>query len=354
MKFDKIEKDKDFKAVDFFCGAGGMSCGFSKAGVKILAGIDIEPQFEKTYLANHIGTKFINENITQYQPEDLRSELGIQKYDNNLIFIGCSPCQYWSRINNNRHKSSYSNNLIYDFQRFVQYFMPGHLVVENVPGIIKEKNNHVLLSFLDFLMFNGYKYEYKIIRTDHYGVPQRRNRFVLIASRVKDKIIFPEPEEEQKLTVRKFIGQHNGFPILTDGHSDSNDFMNSTSALSSKNKRRIELTEKDGGTRLAWKDDPELQIPAYKDKDHYYRSIYGRLWWDRPATTITTRFIATSCGRFTHPEENRGLSLKEGATLQTFPKNYVFVGGLVSVAKQIGNAVPPEMARRIALSIIKN
>ncbi|TXK36468.1 DNA cytosine methyltransferase [Pontibacter qinzhouensis] len=331
-----------------------MSCGFSMAGIKILAGLDIEQQFEKTYLANHKGSKFINENITKYQSEALREEVGISRYDDNLIFIGCSPCQYWSRINNNRHRSSYSNNLIFDFQRFVQYFMPGHLVVENVPGLIREKNNHVLLSFLDFLKFNGYKYEYRIVRTDHYGVPQRRNRFVLIASRVKEKITFPEPEEDQNLTVRKFIGQHNGFPALNDGHSDPDDFMSSTSALSSKNKRRIELTEKDGGTRLAWKDDPELQIPAYKDKDHYYRSIYGRLWWDRPSTTITTRFIATSCGRFTHPEENRGLSLREGATLQTFPKDYVFVGGLVSVAKQIGNAVPPEMARRIALSIIRD
>lgn len=339
------------KAVDFFCGAGGMSCGFKQAGVEILAGVDIEKQFEQTFLANNAGAKFINRDIVRYQPEELNDELGLKRYDDELIFIGCSPCQYWSKINNNKHKSFYSNNLIHDFQRFIKYFMPGHVVVENVPGIIKEKNNHILLTFLDFLTFQGYQYEYRIVRTDHYGVPQKRKRFVLIASRVKEKIEFPNPEEGTKLTVRDFIGQHNGFPSLPDGHSDPDDFMNSTSALSAKNKRRIELTEKDGGTRLAWKDDPELQIPAYEGKDHYYRSIYGRLWWDKPSTTITTRFIATSCGRFTHPEENRGLSLREGATLQTFPKDYKFVGGLVSIAKQIGNAVPPELARRIALSI---
>ena len=148
--------------------------------------------------------------------------------------------------------------------------------------------------------------------------------------------------------------EHNGFPKIADGHIDTSEFLHSTAALSSLNKRRAIITPKDGGTRLAWKDDEELQINAYKEKDHYYRSIYGRLYWNKPATTITTRFIATSCGRFTHPDEDRGLSLREGATLQTFPKNYRFIGGLVSVAKQIGNAVPPEMAKRIALSIKNN
>lgn len=117
-----------FKAVDFFCGAGGMSCGFGQAGVTILAGIDIEKQFEKTYLANHANARFINRDIIQYQPEELQEEISIQKHDDELIFIGCSPCQYWSKINNNRHKSSYSNNLIYDFQRFIKYFMPGYVV----------------------------------------------------------------------------------------------------------------------------------------------------------------------------------------------------------------------------------
>lgn len=362
MPLEIINKEKKaltkhkpiLKAVDFFCGAGGMSSGFSQAGIKILAGIDIEKQFEATYLANHKNAKFISKNIIQYQPEDLRTEINIEKYDDELIFIGCSPCQYWSKINNNRHKSSYTNNLLHDFQRFIKYFMPGHIVVENVPGLLQEKNNHVLLTFLDFLIFNGYKCEYKIVRTDHYGVPQKRKRFVLIASRVKDTIIFPEPEERDDLTVRNFIGKNKGFPFLPAGNTDTEDFMNSTASLSVKNQERIQMTPIDGGDRMSWKDNINLQIPAYKDKDHYYRSIYGRLWWDRPSTTITTRFIATSCGRFTHPEENRGLSLKEGATLQTFPKDYKFIGGLVSISKQIGNAVPPEMARRIALSIISN
>lgn len=343
-----------FKLVDFFCGAGGMSCGFSQAGVEILGGIDIEKQFEKTYLENHAGARFINEDITKYHPEQLQGALSIKKFDDKLIFIGCSPCQYWSKINTFKHKSSYSSNLIGDFQRFIKYFRPGHVVVENVPGLLNAKNNHTLLGFLDFLVFHGYKHEYRIIRTDQYGVPQRRKRFVLIASRIANKISFPEPIDDNSLTVRNFIGEHNGFAKIPDGHTDKSDFNHSTSQLSLLNKKRIQITPKDGGTRKAWKDNDDLQINAYrgKGKDDIFKTIYGRLYWDKPASTITTRFIATSCGRFAHPEEDRGLSLREGATLQTFPLTYRFIGGLVSVAKQIGNAVPPEMARRIALSII--
>lgn len=350
-----IKKDSQFRAIDFFCGAGGMSCGFTQAGIKVIAGIDIEKQFEQTYLANHKESKFINQDITRYQPQQLQTELNLDKHDDNLIFIGCSPCQYWSQINTNKRKSSYTNNLIHDFQRFVKFFRPGHIVVENVPGILNKSNNNILLTFLDFLTFHGYKYEYRIIRTENYGVPQARKRFVLIASRVKKNISLPNPDtSSENMTVANFIGKANGFPKISDGHKDESGFLHSTAALSRKNKLRVMATPIDGGDRLAWKNNPDLQLDAYKGKDNIFRNIYGRMWWHKPSPTITTRFIATSCGRFSHPDENRGISLREGATLQTFPKDYKFIGGLVSIAKQIGNAVPPQMAKRIAQSIINN
>jgi DNA (cytosine-5)-methyltransferase 1 len=341
----------NLKAVDFFCGAGGMSCGFAQTKIKILAGIDIESKFKETYLANHRRSKFLNKDITQYQPQELSKDINLKRFDDDLIFIGCSPCQYWSKIRTQRHAGAYTNNLIFDFQRFIKYFMPGYVVVENVPGIMKKSNNHVLLGFLDFLLFHGYKFEYRIARTDHYGVPQRRNRFVLVASRI-GQIVFPEPEERKDLIVRNYIGVSNGFKRIPAGHLDKSDFLHSTAALSEINLERAIRTPKNGGNRLAWKDDSHLQLAAYKDKDQSFRSIYGRLSWDKPASTITTRFIATSCGRFTHPVENRALSLREGATLQTFPKSYKFIGSMQSVARQIGNAVPPEMAKRIARAIV--
>jgi DNA (cytosine-5)-methyltransferase 1 len=348
----KVDGNK-LKALDFFCGAGGMSCGFQNAGIEILAGIDIEKDFEKTYTTNHRRAKFINRDITRYQPYELHSELELKKFDDNLIFIGCSPCQYWSKINTIKHNSVYSNNLIYDFQRFIKYFMPGYVVVENVPGIIKKSNNHILLNFLDFLTFNGYKYEYQLINTNLFGVPQKRNRFLLISSRLNKKILFPEPVLDKKLTVRDFIGVENGFPKIPAGHKDETCFLHTTASLSKLNLERIKRTPKNGGTRISWKNYSRLQLKAYKGKDNMFSNIYGRMFWDKPASTITTRFIATSCGRFAHPEENRGLSLREGATLQTFPKRYKFIGSMISIARQIGNAVPPKMAEKIALSIKK-
>jgi DNA (cytosine-5)-methyltransferase 1 len=347
-------KGKSLKAVDFFCGAGGMSSGFSQTGIKILAGIDIENQFKDTYLENHKKSKFINKDIIKYSPEDLRNEIKLSKFDDNLIFIGCSPCQYWSRVNTYRHGSFYSHNLLADFQRFVKYFMPGFVVVENVPGLLNNINNNVLLDFLDFLTFHGYKTVYKVVRTDQFGVPQKRKRFVLIASRVNTEIIFPLTEKSDNLTVRNFISPERGFPVIPCGHRDNDELkLHWTANLTERNISRLKKTPHDGGDRSSWSEDENLQIEAYKGKNNIFRSIYGRMEWDKPAPTITTRFLAISCGRFAHPEQNRGLSLREGATLQTFPKNYVFKGPMTSIAKQIGNAVPPEMAKRIALSIIE-
>lgn len=174
----------------------------------------------------------------------------------------------------------------------------------------------------------------------------------MIANRVQQLISLPNPGQESIL--KDFIGAHNGFPVLRAGHRDDNNLMDTVATLSEKNLRRLEITPKNGGTRQAWKDDPELQIEAYKDKDESFRDVYGRLRWDKPSSTITTRFNGISNGRFAHPEEDRGLSLKEGATLQTF-EDYVFKHQYPTiVAKLIGNAVPPQLAYRIAEAIRAN
>jgi DNA (cytosine-5)-methyltransferase 1 len=131
--------------------------------------------------------------------------------------------------------------------------------------------------------------------------------------------------------------------------------MHTTAFLSDKNKKRIRKTPKDGGTRLSWKDHSELQIDAYRCKDNIFRDVYGRMFWNKPAPTITTRFNSLSNGRFGHPEEDRALSLREGATLQTFPKTYRFRGKQESInARLIGNAVPPDLAKRIGNKIKEN
>lgn len=344
------------KAVDFFCGAGGMSCGMRKAGIEVLAGIDIDPSCKKTYESNNAPSKFIEADISTLTPEALIELTGIRQNDDSLIFIGCSPCQYWTKIQTIKDKSEKTKNLLDGFSKFVHAFRPGYIVVENVPGLYRKRNDNILGEFLTFLEKESYNVLHdNLINTVHYEVPQHRERYLLIASRISSSVEIPKLNNTEKMTVKNYIGPNNGFHPISAGYRDKSDFLHTSSILSENNLRRIKLTKTNGGTRSGWKDDPFLQIPTYKGRDDYFRDVYGRMFWDKPAPTITTRFHSLSNGRFGHPEEHRAISLREGATLQTFPKDYKFFGSsIASIARQIGNAVPPEFARRIGCAVIQS
>lgn len=350
-----MARKKELKAVDFFCCGGGMTSGFRQAGVKVIAGIDIDPKCKETYELNNKPAKFIEADIKKLTEAELIKKTKIKKDDDNLIFIGCSPCQYWSIIKTDKTKAKDSKNLLSDFQRFVEYFNPGFVVIENVPGIFS-KAESPLKDFIKFLAEKGYNSRpHQIINVSHYGVPQSRKRFVLIASRTKN-VLFPEADTELKPTVRKFIGDTENFPKVEAGHRDESDFCHTVQGFSEVSLERIKLTPKNGGTRDAWKD-TDLQVNVYRLKDgnenFAFKDTYGRMFWDKPASTITTKFFSISNGRFGHPEQNRALSIREGATLQTFPTDYIFkANSIAGKARLIGNAVPPELAKRIAKAII--
>lgn len=340
------------KAIDFFCGAGGMTYGMTKAGINVLAGIDIDNNCKATYEKNNPDATFINSDITKIKSEELTNKVKIKRNDDNMIFIGCSPCQYWSIINTNKKNSEKSKNLIDDFRRFIDWFKPGFVVVENVPGILRKKRDSLLLNFIEHLEKMDYSTDYKILNLNEHGIPQTRKRFSLIASRIYSDIKLPKPLRKKHPVLKDFIGNLNGFPSVPAGQKDKTRFMHSTMALSDKNLKRLKLTPKNGGTRFAWKEIPELQLKSYIGKDHSFRDVYGRMNWDKPAPTITTKFFSISNGRFGHPEEDRALSLREGATLQTFPKKYVFLGHSFEVnARLIGNAVPPKYAEQIGKAL---
>lgn len=342
------------KAVDFFCGAGGMSYGFHLAGIQVLAGIDNDSECRKTYLANIPGARFIKHDITRLSAPELGRRLGLRQDNTNLIFAGCSPCQYWSKIRTDKTKSSKSAFLLHNFERFIRFFRPGFVVVENVPGLLTNKAETILPDFLKFLRQCGYAYDDGIVNARLFGVPQNRRRYLLIASRLVDAISLPAPQSDPRLIVSGFIGVANGFDRIAAGTKDDSEFQHSASALSDRNLKRIRLTRRSGGDRFSWKDDLELQIPAYDGRDDIFRDVYARMHWDRPAPTITTRFNSFSNGRFGHPEEDRAISIREGATLQTFPTTFAFKGrNSASLARQIGNAVPPELARRIGEHLAK-
>lgn len=341
---------KELKAVDFFCSAGGVTCGFKQAGINVIGGIDIDPTCKETYEKNN-NAKFLNADVSNLEKEAVREAFGIEKDDDDLIFVGCSPCQYYSNIKTDKSKSQNTRLLLADFQEFVKYYNPGFVFIENVPGLDSNPESP-LGRFKSFLKRKGYAFSDGVLNAKYYGVPQNRRRYVLIATRLKKEIQLPQEDREEIATVRQAIGDTNKFPPIKHGHRDKSAFNHSTARLSPINLDRVLETPHDGGSRLNWKN-PKLQPPCY-DNHKGHTDVYGRMYWDKPSPTITTRFVSYSNGRYGHPEQNRAISLREGATLQSFPEDYVFYSNSQgTIAKMIGNAVPPLLAKVIAESFKK-
>lgn len=338
------------KAIDFFSGAGGLTNGLISAGISVLAGIDNDASCKETFERNNRGAIFLIKDIIKYTPENLKRDLGIKRNDDNMIFAGCAPCQFWSIIRTSKEKSQKTKNLILDFQKFVEYFRPGFVVVENVPGISSKKDSP-MGNFITALKFLGYDVAHGVTDMSLYGIPQKRRRFTLLASRVA-KVSLPKAAGKE-ITVGDVLGEKNGFSKIKAGTKDKTKFLHTAASLSKRNLERLNMTPKNGGDRSNWQNKKKYQLPCYASGEKKFYDTYGRMWWNRPSPTITTKFFSVSNGRFAHPEENRAISLREGATLQTFPKNYEFIGtSISSVAKMIGNAVPPKFARIIGEQII--
>lgn len=357
------------KGVDFFCGAGGMTHGLLQAGVDVVAGVDNHQPCKPTYenVANNerpcgSAPKFIHADVATDDVDALLRAEGIEENDDKTVFAGCSPCQYWSKVNTSKEKSAKSKSLLEHFQTSVDVFRPGYVVIENVSGLSTRRTESGLNEFIDSLKSLGYGLDQGTVAVYRYGVPQKRHRYLLLATRLivdaaPPFISLPNPCYTGKgypedMSVRHFIGVDNGFPSIVAGERVERPQMHWAARLSKDNLKRIKKTKHDGGSRMAWKDDPDLQIEAYRGKDHIFRDVYGRMWWDQPSSTITTRFNSLSNGRFGHPEEDRAISLREGATLQTFPLSYDFPNKFVEAARQIGNAVPPTLSKLIGRHII--
>ncbi len=246
------------RAVDFFCSIGGMTHGFRMAGIDVIAGLDIDPSCKETYEYNNPGTKFIQADIKKYTFEQLEKDAYIKKDDDELIFIGCSPCQYWSIIQTDKTKASATKNLLKDFKKFVKHFNPGYVVVENVPGILRNADESGLNNFIGMLKKMGFAVDSGVLNANHYGVPQNRKRFSLIASRVKKDIKLPSPQKENTPVVKDFIGIKKGFYKIKAGHRDTSDFMHTVAGLSNINLKRLKATKKNGGGRHDWKDNDDL------------------------------------------------------------------------------------------------
>lgn len=340
-------------AVDLFCGVGGLTHGLQKAGINVIAGIDIEEKCRFPYEANN-NAKFIQADIKELSSRDINN---LYPTDTDIkILAGCAPCQPFSSYSYRYKGTDASINkldLLDSFGRIIKDIQPDIVSMENVPQLAKEP---IFKKFIRTLDVNGYNVNWHVIFAPDYGVPQKRKRLVLLASRLRNctvDLIDPLFNKKNYPTVRQFIGK---LTPIRSGETSTKDNMHKAVKLSDLNLRRIRQSVP-GGT---WKDwDDELLLEAYKKKSgQTYTSIYGRMEWDKPAPTITTKFYGYGNGRFGHPEQDRALSYREGAILQTFPKNYRFFDNKHPISTKdlgimIGNAVPVKLGNAIGTSILK-
>jgi DNA (cytosine-5)-methyltransferase 1 len=332
--------------VDIFCGAGGLAHGFRQEGFQVAAGVDIDEGCRYAFEHNN-AAPFVRKDIGSLSSGELAS---LFHRGGPRILVGCAPCQPFSMYNQKNDDPKW--RLVDRFAELVRSTLPDIVSMENVPRLLAFQEGKVFKSFLETLKGAGYRISYRVVYLPAYGVPQRRSRLVLLASR-HGEIKFEEPtvQASEYQTVAEAIG---GLPPIGAGGVDPGDALHRASRLSKLNLQRIKAS-KPGGS---WKDwDDHLIAQCHKiETGRGYGSVYGRMRGDQPSPTITTQFYGFGNGRFGHPTQDRALSLREGALLQSFPREYAFVAPNANiqykrVGRMIGNAVPVALGRVIARSI---
>lgn len=348
--------NRELSVVDLFCGIGGLSHGLQQSGLKIIAGVDSDPLCKYAFSNNTEG-QFICT-----QAENINSDFIANLYDKDSIRVlaGCAPCQPFSTYSRRKVPGANANSdtrwsLLYTFSDLISQISPDIVTMENVSSLKTFQQGKVLDDFVSHLENQEYSVSVNLVYCPDYGIPQKRRRLVLLASRFGPiSMIAPSHSPENYLTVRGAIGH---LPELSHGQTDFRDPLHRASRLSKLNLTRIRNSIPGG----SWRDwDVELRADCHlKKSGKSYPSVYGRMEWDAPSPTLTTQFFGFGNGRFGHPEQDRAISLREAALLQTFPNDYEFVpkGHQVSMkhlGRHIGNAVPPLLGRAIGGSIINH
>jgi len=341
------------KVFDFFSGCGGISRGFLDAGMEVVFALDNDHNAANTYRLNFPGVPFFENAIEDLPEQALQSIIeGCNSYP--ILFSGCAPCQPFTKQNTKRSTNQTEILLLGEFGRFVRWYKPKLVFVENVPGLQKVNNEEgPFRDFLKTLDKLDYDYRYDILASQSYGVPQKRRRLVLIAS-LLGPIEFPAKthghgtSNQNYSTVKEWI---KDLPVIEAGETHQTVANHRAAKLSDINFKRIRSTPP-GGSRADWP--TELKLSCHTNGYTGHTDVYGRMKWDEPATGLTTRCISLSNGRFGHPNQDRAISVLEAACLQTFPKDFVFCGSLNSMARQIGNAVPVLLAEQFGENFINH
>jgi DNA (cytosine-5)-methyltransferase 1 len=344
-----------FDAIDIFAGIGCASMGFKKAGFNIKAALEIKSLRCDNYEKN-LGFRPIEEDVSSVTGEEILSYANLKKKE-GFCMIGCPPCQSFSSLSETRGIDAITDprsKYVIKFAKLVEEMKPTVVIFENVPGMLQGPGKIHFEKYYRKLKKAGYKTIFDIVNAADYGVPQNRRRLLAISSSASRNLSMPkkiaETNRDKKFypkTVREAIGD---LPKLEAGETDPKDPFHKARLHTEKVMRMIKKIPKDGGGR---KDLPyRLWLPCHKALvKKGAESVYGRMRWDTPSNTITCRCVTPSSGRFLHPEQDRGITLREAARLQTIPDNFHLIGTTKTLEQMIGDAVPVNLARRIAYKV---
>jgi len=337
-------------AVDLFCGIGGLTYGLNKSGIKVVAGVDVNEKCKFAFEENN-GALFINKSIKEITSKEI---LELYPAQSLKVLVGCAPCQPFSKHTQKEKDRETKEDwgLLYHFFELIKGVEPMVVSMENVPQIVKHK---IFSDFIMGLESKKYYINWQNVYCPDYGIPQNRRRLVLLASKLGEiKLMAPTHKPENYKTVKMAIG--NLEPIKA-GTSSKKDRLHKSAALSKTNLKRIKKSIPGG----SWRDwNENLRADCHKkESGDTYGSVYARMKWNKPSPTVTTQFFSFGTGRFGHPEQDRAISIREGAILQTFPKRYKFIPSsspveIKRLGRYIGNAVPVRLGEIIGKSIIKH
>jgi len=338
-------------AIDLFCGIGGLSYGLKKSGISVVMGVDLDDSCQYAFEKNVRG-KFLPLDIAKLSGAEIKKKYWSDDQEIKIL-VGCAPCQPFStHSNKNKNKNKKKTKkwrLLDEFQRIVKETNPDIVSMENVPNLANQK---IFQKFVDFLKEKKYFVSYSYVYCPDYGIPQKRRRLVLLASKQGDiQLVPPTHSKENYVTLQQAIGS---LPHVEAGKVCESDPLHRTQKLSEINLRRIEAS-KPNGTWLDWGEDLKLECHK-RSTGNTYKAVYGRMSWNEPSSTITTQFYNYGTGRFGHPTQNRSLTLREAAILQTFPIDYKFYQDekeirVRNLSVHIGNAVPVDLGLIIGTSI---
>ncbi len=329
--------------VDAFAGAGGLSLGMRNAGFDSLYAFDLDPLSCTTHRNNLQGV------VECRSIDDVRADKLLRRVGSPDVVVGGPPCQGFSTQRRGQ-PTDVRNDLVTRYFHFALAMRPRVIIMENVPGVLGSRGRLHMKQVTQLCLDNGYDLTSSIVDAVMFGVPQHRRRAVIVAWDPSSAKPFEFAEMklcESDVTVRAAIGD---LPTPPDNYMEHPQFANHIRVrMSARNIERIGYVPQGGG-RL---DVPEhLRLPCHRDSDHRHLDVYGRLTWDQPSGTITAMFDNFTRGRFAHPSEDRNITNREGARLQSFPDWYVFSGPKKDVARQIGNAVPPLLAQALGTRVL--